>query len=192
MIQDSPVRSTSKINSVDEKQSDEGVQLVQAWHVDRRAFAVFRSVEILEDEPNRIMSKHTGQPQGLESFTGEEAPSEEVIELGFNPEQFSAMPILRTLYIMFLTVAVVVVLTFWWIKVERQSAIDELSLTSEPRELRQTEAEADRKLTQYGEIDEENGVYRVPIDRAMELMAEEEWKARESVISPDTTRAVEE
>lgn len=130
------------------------------------------------------MSKHTGPPQGLASSTGEESPSDKVIELGINPEEFNAMPVLRSLYMMFLTVAIVIFATVWWIRVERQSALDDISLTSEARELREAEASADRKITQYGQIDPETGVYRVPIDRAMELMAEEEWK--ESV--KDSTR----
>ena len=77
---------------------------------------------------------------------------------------------------MFITVAFVIVGTIFWIKKEHQSVMDEVSLESVPRELRQAEANADRKLTQYGQIDQEEGVYRVPIDRAIDLIMEEEWK----------------
>lgn len=45
-------------------------------------------------------------------------------------------------------------------------------------ELREAEAQADRLLEQYGVIDEAQGIYRIPIDRAMELMANEAYTNR--------------
>lgn len=40
-------------------------------------------------------------------------------------------------------------------------------------ELRQVELEATQRLSQYGPVEGEEGVYRIPIDRAIELMAQE-------------------
>jgi len=122
------------------------------------------------------MSKHSKEIDPLDNFTGEARPSDEVIAEGINPEGFSSMFILGNLYMMFLAVAVVIVGTIFWIKKEHQSVLDKVSLESEPRELRQAEANAARKLTQYGQINQEEGVYRVPIDRAIDLIMEEEWK----------------
>lgn len=45
--------------------------------------------------------------------------------------------------------------------------------TSGYPELREAELEATRQLTQYGVVDAEENVYRIPIDRAIELMANE-------------------
>ena len=137
------------------------------------------------------MSKHSKEIDALESFTGEARPSDETIAEGINPEGFSALPILKSLYMMFLAVAVVIVATIFWIKKEHQSVLDEVMLESEPRELRQAEANADRKLTQYGQINQDEGVYRVPIDRAIDLIMEEEWKEGNQSAAIETGTAID-
>lgn len=40
-------------------------------------------------------------------------------------------------------------------------------------ELREAELNATRQLSQYGVVDEQEGVYRIPVDRAIEIMANE-------------------
>lgn len=47
------------------------------------------------------------------------------------------------------------------------------------QQVRQPEQEAVQKLQQYGVVDEEEGVYRIPIDRAMDLIATEEYQQRQ-------------
>ena len=52
--------------------------------------------------------------------------------------------------------------------------------------LEETERRANEQLTQYQVIDEETGRYRIPIDRAMQLMVEESGAVDGSVQSPST------
>jgi hypothetical protein len=71
------------------------------------------------------------------------------------------------------TLILLVVVAVQWAKVEGQRARAENTLVEPPPAIRSVRAEAVRKLTRYDVIDAENGVYRIPIERAMALEASE-------------------
>ncbi|GAB4315802.1 MAG: hypothetical protein Kow0074_03570 [Candidatus Zixiibacteriota bacterium] len=61
---------------------------------------------------------------------------------------------------------------------EKEQLVQEMVLSPESKALRELRAREDRELHSYGVIDTANGVYRIPIDRAMKLMADEAFQER--------------
>jgi len=58
----------------------------------------------------------------------------------------------------------------------QSSAVDQ----QDYEQLRQAEVEAAQELEQYGVVDEESSTYRVPIDRAMDIIATEEYQEQQA------------
>jgi len=75
------------------------------------------------------------------------------------------------------TVFVVVLDSFFSIVKEEQ--VYEQVLKPESKELRALRAKEQQRLHSYGQLDQQKGTYHIPIDRAMQLMAEEDFKKRQ-------------
>lgn len=72
-----------------------------------------------------------------------------------------------------LTIALTI-LAFWFratVDTDARARASEAQYTGP----RQALLEATRVLDSYGVVDEENGVYRIPIERAMDLIVDEHW-----------------
>ncbi len=82
------------------------------------------------------------------------------------------------------TVAIIILLTAILIFMmeyfiySREKMVYENVLKPESVELRELRAKEDRILHSYEVVDEEKGVYRIPIDRAMKIVADEAYRAR--------------
>lgn len=79
---------------------------------------------------------------------------------------------------------IVVILTavailFGWFEQVSNSVQSATAEAQDYEQLRQAEVEATQQLQQYGVVDEEEGRYRIPIDRAMDLIATEEYQERQ-------------
>lgn len=76
----------------------------------------------------------------------------------------------------------VVVIFGWYGQVAQET---QANLTDERNYelLQETRTEANTGLSQYGVVDEEEGIYRIPIDRAMDVIATEEYQGTQS--APD-------
>lgn len=72
-----------------------------------------------------------------------------------------------------ITLILLVVIAVQWAKVEGFDALAENTVVVPPPAIRSVRAEAVKKLTRYEVIDAENGVYQIPIERAMALEASE-------------------
>ena len=109
-------------------------------------------------------------PEPALALTPEE---EAIVAAGVEPEGISARAIIKLAVgtFVFLTLAVIAVI--FWIKVTEHAREQEVTGMSQPVMLRQANADAQRLLTQYGVVDAEQGIYRIPIDRAMELVVQE-------------------
>ena len=83
-----------------------------------------------------------------------------------------------------LVVLVAVAILFGWFEQVRQNEKMESADRQQYRQIRQAELEATEKLQRYGVVDGEEDVYRIPIDRAMELIATEEYQQRQRSQSP--------
>ena len=62
--------------------------------------------------------------------------------------------------------------------IAKETEYYESFLKPESTELRQMQAEENAVLTSYGVVDKNKGVYRVPVEHAMKLMAEEHFEAQ--------------
>jgi hypothetical protein len=60
----------------------------------------------------------------------------------------------------------------------REEIIYEAVLKPESALLRDLRARETEELNSYGVLDAQKGIYRIPIDRAMKLMAEEAFRAK--------------
>lgn len=83
--------------------------------------------------------------------------------------------------IIFLVIAIIVVWDYF-IAV-KEEVVREVVLRPESAELRDLRAREIEELNSYRLLDAESGRYRIPIGRAMELLAEEAYKARLEAIN---------
>ncbi len=61
---------------------------------------------------------------------------------------------------------------------EKEKLIDEVAMKPESSVLRDVRAHADGILTTYGIVDTTTGTYRIPIERAMTLQADEAYAGK--------------
>jgi len=95
-------------------------------------------------------------------------------------ESVSAGPILRMIGSIALFIAVIVVVLFQLSNREFRSAEVAASQMSGYPVLREARAAAASLLNQYGKVSGEEGVYRIPIQRAMDLMVNETYQQQET------------
>lgn len=62
----------------------------------------------------------------------------------------------------------------------REESIHEAVLRPESAALRELRARETEELTTYRVVDSKEGIYRIPIERAMEIMADEAFRQREN------------
>jgi hypothetical protein len=85
-----------------------------------------------------------------------------------------------------IVVGVAVVIVFVLTTQRASIAQDEAAGAGGSAELQEEEIEAARELERYEMLDEEEGVYRIPIDRAMDIIATEEYQRQQQ--EPDTAQ----
>jgi len=105
--------------------------------------------------------------------TRSEAYYESEHEMGVEHEGVEAGQILGIALALAASVVMIVIVLFQWTRVvemETRSAV--VGISGYP-ELTRIEQEAERRLGEYAVVDEEAGIYQIPIDRAMDLLVEE-------------------
>lgn len=80
---------------------------------------------------------------------------------------------LRFTLIGMILLLVIIFATIQWATLEGQVASEENAVYEPSPALREANAAASQKLNQYGVVDPVNGRYRIPIERAMSIMAAE-------------------
>ena len=65
----------------------------------------------------------------------------------------------------------------------REEIVYEAALKPESPQLRELRARETERLTTYGVVDSAQGIYRIPIERAMELAAREGYENRSKQVS---------
>ena len=75
-------------------------------------------------------------------------------------------------------IILLVVTLFFWMGTTTQRVEEVVVTRSGYPELRETEVAAAQQLSQYEILSEEEGVYRIPIDRAIDLVAEDAYRQR--------------
>ncbi|MFQ5568825.1 MAG: hypothetical protein ACE5G0_04070 [Rhodothermales bacterium] len=98
-------------------------------------------------------------------------------EIGVQYEGISVGGIMGFVAVVILAVVLLVTVGFVWAGAFSQQLHEEMAASAEYPETREVELQAARKLNQYGVIDQNQGIYRIPIDRAIDLMVNEAYQA---------------
>ncbi len=77
-----------------------------------------------------------------------------------------------------IVIVVLVIFMLSYFTATREEIVYEEVLKPESAALRELRAREEEELNSYAVLDTKKGVYRIPIKRAMELMAEEAYQAR--------------
>lgn len=99
--------------------------------------------------------------------------SPEAVALGVQEEGIHVAPIMGVIGVISAFVVVAVIAMFQITNLEHTKVEMAAAAYSGYPELQQLRMDAAESLTQYGVVDEANGVYRIPVDRAMQLMLNE-------------------
>jgi len=130
-----------------------------------------------DDEPVTELARAARQEATVESFDFEDQFEKEK-ERGVAYEGVAASQIMGISASIITVVLVAVAILFGWFGQVSQNAKETVAEQQQYREIQQAEMEAAQQLQQYGVVDEEAGTYRIPIDRAMDLIATEEYQQR--------------
>lgn len=106
-------------------------------------------------------------------------------EMGVAEEGIPTGQILAIALSISVAVAILVVLLFQWTNLTTSSIREATVDPEDYTEIRQVEADAARKLSRYEVVDEEAGTYRIPIDRAMDLIVNEAYEQGDRTYSAD-------
>jgi len=101
---------------------------------------------------------------------------EEEKERGVAYEGIAASQIMAIALSILVVILIAVVVIFGWYGQVAQETRADATSTENYELLQETRTQQEEVLTQYGVVDEEEGVYRIPIDRAMDVVATEEYQ----------------
>jgi len=117
---------------------------------------------------------------------GGASASEAVIMAGVEPESMDARGIFGVVLAVAVLVVVIVIAVFQIVNLEVQDVRRQAAAASTGTgALTELSLEATRKLNRYEPIVGSEGRYRIPIDRAMELMAKESYARSDPDYSPE-------
>ncbi len=131
-----------------------------------------------DEEPVTELARAARREATTETFDFEDQFEREK-ERGVAYEGVAASQIMGISGSIILVILVAVAIIFGWFEQVTQNTQAEAADQQTYDQIRQAELEATQKLQQYEVVDEEEGVYRIPIDRAMDLIATEEYKQRQ-------------
>jgi hypothetical protein len=97
-------------------------------------------------------------------------------EMGVAYEGIPTGQILAVAVSILFAVGIIVIILFQWTNITEAAIRQASSGQSMRADLRETELQANQKLTGYEVVDEDAGVYRIPIDQAMDLMVNEAYQ----------------
>jgi len=114
---------------------------------------------------------------------------EEERERGVAYEGIAANQITAIALSILVVILAAVAVLFGWNEQVRQEAHASATDEQNYEMLRQAETEAQQDLTQYEVVDEEEGVYQIPIDRAMDIIATEEYQQQREASEGEETQS---
>lgn len=123
------------------------------------------------------LRRKEGTPRDVTIDVPEQTGSEEFHmaedHAGVQHEGIEARQILVFIFFLLVTIGVIVWGGINWARTVARQTYDNVASQIDYPELRQVELEAARQLSQYEVVNAEQGVYRVPIDRAIDLIVNE-------------------
>lgn len=98
------------------------------------------------------------------------------VQDGYEKSDAKAGRLLVMAVVSILCVVIIVVFVSEFFIFESENIIQTAALEPESLKLREIRAHSENVLNSYGVVDEEKGIYRIPIERAIHLSAEESFK----------------
>lgn len=102
----------------------------------------------------------------------EEGRFEREVERGFAYEEFPIQQVATVVVTLVVIVTLIVVVLFQWTQMTAQTVRGERAAVEE-FPVQEEERAAERRLQEFGVISEEDGIYQIPIDQAMDAVADE-------------------
>lgn len=131
-----------------------------------------------DDEPVTELARGARVEESVEAFDFEDQIEREK-ERGVAYEGVAASQIMAISASIIAVVLVAVFILFGWFGQVSQEQDAEAAQAQMYSQIRQAELEDEQQLQQYGVVDGEEEAYRIPIDRAMDLIATEEYQQRQ-------------
>lgn len=101
-------------------------------------------------------------------------------EIGVAYEGVAAGQIMSIALSILLVIGIAVIILFNWYNTTTAGQRDVLSQAGEYEQLREVEAQAEDALNQSGVVSDQDGVYRIPIDDAMDIIANQEYQSQQA------------
>lgn len=114
---------------------------------------------------------------------------EEEKERGVAYEGIAASQIMAIAVAILVVIMIAVVVLFGWYGQVAQDTQADATNPENYQLLQETRTEAEQTLTQYGVVDQDEGAYRIPIDRAMDVVATEEYQRAQAEAGSDSVAA---
>ncbi len=108
--------------------------------------------------------------------TGIVAPSTEALAAGVEPENMNSGLLVQIVLGVAAIVVILVIVVFQIMNLEVQTVQAQLAENVGAQALAEVELNGAQKLNRYELLDAEAGIYQIPIERAMELMASETYQ----------------
>jgi hypothetical protein len=131
-----------------------------------------------DEEPVTALARAARREATADTFDFEDQVEKEK-ERGVAYEGVAASQIMAVSASIIFVVLVAVAILFGWFGQVSQNQQAAAARQQEYQQIRQDELEAEQQLQGYGVVDQEEGGYRIPIDRAMDLIATEASQERQ-------------
>lgn len=118
-------------------------------------------------------------------FTGDPEYFQQEIEMGVAHEGLGAGQILGFVFAIITALIMIIVFAFFLVGASADKTYWETVEQENYPQLRETEAVANERLNQYDLISDEAGTYRIPVEEAMEMMADEVIERDGNAYSPE-------
>ena len=106
-------------------------------------------------------------------------------ELGVEHEAIGVSQILGFIGAIIAVLILIIIFVFQIVNISELRTYESAVLESGYPELRQVRVEAAREMTQYEILNDAEGIYQIPVDRAMELLVDQERSEPEGGYSPE-------
>jgi hypothetical protein len=131
-----------------------------------------------DEEPVTDLARAARREATVDTFDFEDQIEKEK-ERGVAYEGVAASQIMAISASIIFVVLVAVAILFGWFDQVSQSQQTAAAKQQKYQQIRQAELEAKQQLQRYGVVDQEEGAYRIPIDRAMDIIATEKYRERQ-------------
>jgi len=101
---------------------------------------------------------------------------------GYDTHEANLRPVITIAVISIAILVVSIILIEQYFIATKERLVEEVVLSPQSVALRELRAREDETLNSYRVVDAQKRIYQIPIDRAMELIAEEAYKNRQAGI----------